>query len=223
MNLLAIDASSEKLSYSFIVKGQAIFEYNRIAGSRASGLAYYLEKNLKRLSLSVRNFDAFVVGAGPGSFTGLKVSFSMVKAFSLVTKKPVFSPNSFFACAWPLRQKARKIAVIADARKNLIYASFFTSGPGGLRQKTKPRLMQLTDCIDKKKDYLFLTYDFRLRDQALAIDPSLNFYNKDIYPRAKYLVNSLDNSKIKGSFCDLVDLKPLYLHPINYKVKKGGL
>jgi tRNA threonylcarbamoyl adenosine modification protein YeaZ len=167
--------------------------------------------------MQIRDFDLFVIGSGPGSFTGLRISFSIVKAFALVAKKPVFSQNSFFSCAYPFRRREEKIAVIADAKKNLVYAGFFISGKKGLRQKSRLKLMELKDCLEEGKEYLFITYDSHLRKKAKEMKKNIRFYQKDIYPRAKYFV---DNNNFDKMSYNLEKLKPLYLHSLDCQVTK---
>lgn len=217
MNILALDCSSKKLSYSIVSNDDLIYQYDRIIDRGASFFITKLEKTLKKLSMQIRDFDLFVIGSGPGSFTGLRISFSIVKAFALVAKKPVFWQNSFFSCAYPFRRKEEKIAVIADAKKNLVYAGFFISGKKGLRQKSRPKLMELKDCLEKGKEYLFITYDSHLRKKAKTIKKNIRFYQKDIYPRAKYFV---DNNNFDKMSYDLKKLKPLYLHSLDCQVTK---
>ncbi len=217
MNLLSIDTSSKVLSFSIAKNNQLIYEYNRFIDNGASLLIYKLANVLERLSIKIEDFDLFGVGSGPGSFTGLRVSFSIIKAFASVAKRPVFSQNSFFSCAYPFRKKAKKIAVISDARKNLIYAGFFRSDKKGFRQKSKVKLMKLEDCIKGKKEYLFLTYDTCLREKVREEKEGIRFYPADVYPRAKYLFNNISSKQVSD---DVGKLKPLYLHPMNCQVRK---
>ncbi len=217
MNILAIDASSRKISYSIVNNNQLLYEYNRVAEKGASLFVSKLKKTLKTVKMSINNFDFFVIGSGPGSFTGLRISFSIIKAFALAVNKPIFSQNSFSACAYPLRKNIKKIAVISDAKKNLIYAGFFTSTNNGFQEQAKPKLMKLEDCIKKRKNYFFVTYDSFLRKEAEKIDKNVRFCPTDIYPESRYLIDQIDLSKISYN---LKKIKPLYLHPMDCQVRK---
>lgn len=217
MNILALDASSNLLSYSVVKNNQLIYEYNRIVEKSASFFVQKLAKTLKKISMGVEDFDFFVIGSGPGSFTGLRVSFSIIKAFAFAAKKPVFSQSSFLACAYPFRKKEEKIAVISDAKKNLVYAAFFSSNKKGIKEKAKPKLCKLEDCVKRGRGHLFLTYDSHLRQKAIKIKKNIRFYQKDVYPRAKYLLETVDcNQRID----DLRKLKPLYLHPMDCQIRR---
>lgn len=214
MNILAVDSSSSKLSYSITAKGNLIYEYNRIAERGASSFIDKLDKTFKKLSLSMGFFDSFFVGAGPGSFTGLRISFSAIKALALATGKPVFSPNSFFACAYPFREKSEKIAVISDARRGLAYAAFFLSEGKGFQQESDIKLMKLKECLRGRSDYLFLTYDQSIRQEVSNLDRNFKVWPKDVYPQAKYLIESLNYKNWKKGLTNLSNLEPLYLHSV---------
>lgn len=217
MNILAIDASSRKISYSVVKNNQLVYEYDRVAEKGASLFVSKLKETLKKVKMNINNFDLFVVGSGPGSFTGLRISFSIIKAFALAVNKPIFSQNSFLACAYPFRKNEEKIAVISDAKKNLIYAGFFISTNNGFQEQAKPKLMRLEDCINRKKNYCFITYDPLLRKEAEKIDKNVRFRQTDIYPKSRYLIDQIDLSQISY---DLKKIKPLYLHPMDCQVRK---
>lgn len=221
MYILAVDSSTKKLSYSIIRDGNPVWEYNQIAGRGASRFVCQLQKTLGKLGLAIDDFGFFIVGAGPGSFTGLRISFSVVKAFALVTKKPAIYPNSFLACAYPFRKKAEKIAVVSDARKDLVYAGFFSSLKKGFRQEAAPKLMRLEDCTREKKDYLFVTQESLSRQKLLSFSKSLKVWHENVYPKATCLFSSLGKIKIKNSNYNLANLKPLYLHPMNCQVRRS--
>ncbi|MCF7872737.1 MAG: tRNA (adenosine(37)-N6)-threonylcarbamoyltransferase complex dimerization subunit type 1 TsaB [Candidatus Omnitrophica bacterium] len=218
MNILSIDTSSNFLSYSIRKDNNLIYQYNRIIDKGASSLISKLEETFKKMSMQIKDFDLFVIGSGPGSFTGLRISFAVVKAFALAANKPVFCQNSFFACAYPFREKEEKIAVIGDAKKNLVYTGLFISNQKGLKQKSKIKLMKLKDCLQKASGYLFVTYDSHLRKKAKALEKNVRFCEKNIYPRAKYLVRGNNFDKI--DYKKLKKVKPLYLHSIDCQVTK---
>ncbi|RXL52142.1 tRNA (adenosine(37)-N6)-threonylcarbamoyltransferase complex dimerization subunit type 1 TsaB, partial [Citrobacter sp. AAK_AS5] len=73
---------------------------------------------------------------GPGSFTSLRVGLSMLKAFVLVTGKPVVGVSSLDGIAMNARtsrvRKALQVCVINDARRNMVYSSLYDKKDGTL-------------------------------------------------------------------------------------------
>lgn len=220
MNLLAIDASSDNISLCIKYKGKVVVDLNQKKRFGASLLIQQIDKQLSKNRLSLRAMDAFVIGAGPGSFTGLRISFSLIKAFILVTKKPAIEVGSSFACAYSLRNKSENIAVISDARRGLIYGACFKVKQGVLKKESKEKLYQLEEFIKNKPGYLFCTYDADLRHKVLELNKKINFYHRDLYPKARNLLWAAELCYNKGKFTSVDKLKPLYLHPKTCQVRK---
>lgn len=220
MNLLGIDTSSDNLSLCIVHKDKLIIDFNRRIKFGASSLMTYIDKYFSKNSLNLSDLDALFIGAGPGSFTGLRISFSIVKALSLAGKVRVILVGSFLACAYPFRKREKKIAVITDARKNLIYTGCFKSNKGVLIRETKDKLFELKDFLSRKKDYFFLSHDANIREKALQLYPKLNFYPKNIYPKASNLLPQVLRKLKRGEFSQIDKLIPLYLHPKTCQVRR---
>lgn len=218
-NILAIDASSSNLSVCLIKKGAAIFEFNHQFRFGASKLPDIIEKSLKKSTLSLEDIDTFVIGSGPGSFTGLRVSFSIFKAFMVSLKKTFYSLSSSFSCAWPYRNQYEKIAVISDARRDLIYLSCFRSKNKILQKISREKLISLETLSQDREDYFFMTYDLHLREKTLKLFPKIRFFEKAVYPKARYLIEAVKILKI-SKITDVNNLTPLYLHPETCQIKK---
>jgi tRNA threonylcarbamoyladenosine biosynthesis protein TsaB len=220
MNLLAIDTSSENISLSVMRKGKICVDFNQRVKFGASLITPLIEKSLKEASLSLDKIDAFVVGAGPGSFTGLRISFSIVKAFTCAIGKPLIKIGSFLSVAYPYKDKHEKIAVISDARRSLIYAASFKVKRDNLKMEGKEKLVNLDDFIKEKKDYFFITYDEHIREQVLKLNPKIDFYSKKVWPKASYLLELARDYYKKSEFTSLNRFEPLYLHPKTCQIRK---
>lgn len=85
----------------------------------------HVEWLLKELQLDLSRFDAFAVGAGPGSFTGLRVGLAAVKAWAEVTNKPIVPVNILEAMAIQSRSATTLLAPVFDARRNEVYFGFY--------------------------------------------------------------------------------------------------
>jgi len=218
VNLLGFDASSANLSLSIMLRSKIVYDFNRRFKFGASKLITYIDKALKETSLKLKDFDAFVIGAGPGSFTGLRISHSIIKALSYSTNRPIITIGSFFACAYPFCQKQEKIAVIADARRNLIYFSSFKCKNNKLQREVKEKLIALEELPNTGQ--LFITYDQHLRKQIVQNDSRIDFYSKDIYPKAKHLLELAKEKYKRSKFVTVAKLEPLYIHPKTCQIRK---
>lgn len=212
MNILAIDSSSENISISVLYKGKVLLDFNRRLRFGASKLVPFIAQVLKKYKLGLNDVDVLVLGAGPGSFTGLRASFSIVKALMIALGKPVLCIESFYSMAYPLRREHKKIAVISDARRGLIYAASFTVKDGLLKKEGKTILSPLGDFVKEHAEYFFVTYDEHLCGQLAQANRRIKFSQKPVYPKAKYYLEAAVALARKGKFTDIGNLEPLYLH-----------
>lgn len=220
MNLLAIDTSSKNVSISIMRHDKIIVDFNQQWKWGSSKVVFVINALLEKNKISLHEFDAFVLGAGPGSFTGLRISFSVVKAFALSLKKPVITIGSFFSMACPLARTHPKITVITDARRSLIYSAHFGVKQQRLVLEGKEKLSPLSDVVNNKKDFLFVTYDEHLRQEVKKMNAQIHFYSKNIYPQAKYLLIMGQEKFRQKKFTAVEKLEPLYLHPQTCQITK---
>ncbi|UCC94442.1 MAG: tRNA (adenosine(37)-N6)-threonylcarbamoyltransferase complex dimerization subunit type 1 TsaB [Candidatus Omnitrophota bacterium] len=222
MNLLAIDTSSENVSLAVMWKDRVVVDFNRKMRFGASKVIVCIDAYIRKLSVNLEKIDAFIIGRGPGSFTGLRISFSIVKALNVALGKPVISIGSFLTCALPFRKK-EKIAVISDARRKLIYAASFKANRDTLRLEGKEKLMSLEEFVQKKRNYFFVSYDNALREQSLARFPDIDFFQKDVYPNAKSLLLLAQDYFCNNIFTPLDKLEPLYIYPKTCQIRRKNV
>lgn len=213
MNLLAVDTSTENLSFCITCNGRVAVNINRRLRFGASKLIEYIGKYRRYF----KALDALAVGAGPGSFTGLRISFSVVKALSMALNKPVIKIGSFFSVASVFKNKYDRIAVIADARRNMIYCGLFDKN---IKKKGNEKLMSFEQCLEIYREHFFVTYDEHLRKQALDKYPGISFYPKDVYPDVKHALSLAQEYYNEGKFTALEKLEPVYLHPKTCQIRK---
>ncbi len=222
MNILSFDTSTDFISFAVTIKGKVVYKYSRRKKYGASSLIVHIKSTMDKLGISLNAFDAFCVGAGPGSFTGLRISFSIIKGFCAALDKPAISISSFENCASQLKDKYKHVAVIADAKRNLIYGIPFKVKSGKIIREKKEALYHPDDFIKEYKDYVFCAYDSFLREKILVMNNSLNFYSKDIWPEAGNLALLAKDYYLEKKFTPLEKLEPLYVYPKDCQVRKMG-
>src|ERR1700688_985847 len=98
MLLLAVDTSTRAGSVAVLRDGLLLgVRVSCSTQPHASGLFVDLQGLLDELSLPIATFDIFAVAAGPGSFTGLRIGLTAVKAWSEAFGRPVVSVSSLEA------------------------------------------------------------------------------------------------------------------------------
>ena len=90
-----------------------------------------IDKLLAQVNLSLDRFDLFAVGAGPGSFTGLRAGLTAAKAWAEIYGKPIAAVSCLASLASkidPSRLPSPKplIAAVLDARRGQIFGCVYT-------------------------------------------------------------------------------------------------
>ena len=125
--ILAIDSSTELASVCF-TDGERWIERREDAGQRHSALIMALVQSaLEEARCTVSDLDEVAFGAGPGSFTGLRIACGIAQGIGYGARIPVRGVSSLMAIA----QASGCDAVIAaiDARMNEVYWAVYRRSP----------------------------------------------------------------------------------------------
>jgi tRNA threonylcarbamoyladenosine biosynthesis protein TsaB len=121
MKFAAFETSSEWCSVAISVRGE-IAALERRAGRRHSELALpMLEDLLKNAGLGIEELDAVAFGAGPGSFTGLRIACGLAQGLALGRGLPVIGISSLEAIAQ--ESGGERVVACIDARMREVYYS----------------------------------------------------------------------------------------------------
>jgi tRNA threonylcarbamoyladenosine biosynthesis protein TsaB len=119
MQFAAIETSGDWCSVALWRDGE-IVALERRAPNRHSELALpMLEDLFEKTKSNVRELEAIAFGAGPGSFTGLRIACGLAQGLALARDLPVIGISAFEAIA----QEAGTARVVAciDARMREVY------------------------------------------------------------------------------------------------------
>jgi len=136
MLILAIDTSTRTGSVALLRDSDLLFE---ISGYEETLYSNRLFRDIsalqERANFSLSQVDVFAVSAGPGSFTGLRVGLTAVKAWAEVHGKPIAAISGLEAIAsesLPIRApeapSASFIAPFLDARRGQIFGAIYRRG-----------------------------------------------------------------------------------------------
>ncbi len=128
IKILALETSAEYCSVSLRV-GEQTKSCEEQAGQRHSELLLpMIHDLLGAASLRVRDLDAVAFGAGPGSFTGLRIGCGVVQGLAFAAGCRIVPVGSLEALAEAT--DGRRVVVCTDARMGQIYhGAFERKGP----------------------------------------------------------------------------------------------
>ncbi|MBR1715890.1 MAG: tRNA (adenosine(37)-N6)-threonylcarbamoyltransferase complex dimerization subunit type 1 TsaB [Treponema sp.] len=83
---------------------------------------------LEQVGTTPADLDYTVLTAGPGTFTGLRLAFSALKAIELAHDVPIYGVPSLDAYAFPFRNFGETVVSVIDAKKDQFFAAVYKNG-----------------------------------------------------------------------------------------------
>ncbi len=136
LRLLALDTSTLTASAAVVrvTPGESLevmAEGDAETGSHSERLMPLVAEVMAHAGLALADLDAIACGAGPGSFTGLRIGLATAKGLAFAAEKPLWLVSSLGALAWSMEagDDAAPVAAlrvpILDARRGELYAGFY--------------------------------------------------------------------------------------------------
>ncbi|MDD4463891.1 MAG: tRNA (adenosine(37)-N6)-threonylcarbamoyltransferase complex dimerization subunit type 1 TsaB [Desulfobacterales bacterium] len=135
MRILALDTASRTCSAALMEDGALVAEWNCGNGrTHATHLMVMIDQILRLSGAAISNVDGFAVSRGPGSFTGLRIGISTIKALALSMGKPLVGVSSLEALALQASHFPGLICALLDARKGEVYEARFRFSQGRMQK-----------------------------------------------------------------------------------------
>jgi tRNA threonylcarbamoyladenosine biosynthesis protein TsaB len=131
-SLLALETSVPTARVALLGEdGVVLARAEKTAARHSSNLLHLCDEVLGAAGARVADLGAIACGAGPGSFTGLRVGLAVAKGLALPTGLPLVLVSSLEALARDLEAPAEALVVpCIDAGKDQVYSRFFGARTG---------------------------------------------------------------------------------------------
>lgn len=138
MKLLVLDTSTEFCSAALWLDGE-VRARRVLAGQQHSSLLLpMVDELLRESALSLRQLDGIAYGAGPGSFTGLRIACAVTQGLAFGAGLPVVGISTLESIAE--QTGADKVLTVLDARMAEVYWAAYQREPTGWRCVIEPAL-----------------------------------------------------------------------------------
>jgi tRNA threonylcarbamoyladenosine biosynthesis protein TsaB len=124
--VLGIDTATRFSSVAIVNDGELLAEARGDAHGRGTDLLVLVDRVCADAKLLPRELDAVAIGAGPGSFTSLRIGMATAKGIAFAAGKPLWAASSLAALAEP--GPGERVAAVLDARRGEVYAGVFAVG-----------------------------------------------------------------------------------------------
>lgn len=199
MNILAFDTSTRSASVAIIKDGILVAE-NIVNDRRTHSqkLMPILENMMDVASMKIDEIDVFAVCIGPGSFTGIRIGVSTVKAFSHVFNKPIVSVNSLESIASNMVFTERRVIPIIDAQANNLYMAEYDVKNGIPVEISGIEVASIDEIIDRYSD---------LKEEVLFIGEGTEKYYSRLSEEGFTVVSSVDSTARASSVAKIARYK----------------
>lgn len=126
MNLLALETSTEVGSVALWRDGELVLRYCPPGISHSATLLPLVKETMQEAGLAFGDLDGVAFGAGPGSFTGLRVACGAAQGLAFAHDLPVLPIGTLEAMAHSAGDG--RVLVALDARMGEVYFGAFESG-----------------------------------------------------------------------------------------------
>ena len=155
MKILAIDTSSEVCSVA-LLEDDKLIDKNELDNGKTHSetLMVLVDELLKRNSLDINDIELMGCDVGPGSFTGIRIGVSSVKAMAEVLGIKIASVTSLEVLA--RNTKAKVIASLIDARNNQVYLGVFNENYEKIEEYLADDIEEAISLLKKYEDVTFV-------------------------------------------------------------------
>ena len=211
MNLLALDTSSEWCSAALWLGGQTRVRQDN-AGQRHSELILpMIDALLQEAGLSVRQLDGIAFGAGPGSFTGLRIACGIAQGLAFAAGLPVAAVGTL-ECLAEASGQARVLSAL-DARMGEVYIGAFERSDGAWCTVSEPLLRRPQEAPALEGAWVGCGSGFAAHGEALArrYGGQLASVRAELFPHAREVAVLAARMLERGGGVDPALAAPVYI------------
>jgi tRNA threonylcarbamoyladenosine biosynthesis protein TsaB len=114
----------------------------------SSWLLPAVEGVLEAAGLSMKEVEVYSVASGPGSFTGLRVGLTAVKAWSEVYGRPIVAVSRLEALAKQAKGDTRYVAAVVDAQRDQVFGALYRREGGRIERVEDEAVLAAKDFLE---------------------------------------------------------------------------
>ncbi|AAZ97678.1 glycoprotease, (M22) metallo-protease family [Thiobacillus denitrificans ATCC 25259] len=212
MKLLVLDTSTEWCSAALWLDGQV--EARRVlAEQRHSSLLLPMVDDLLRAAdVRLAALDGIAYGAGPGSFTGLRIACAVTQGLALGAGCPVVGVSTLEAIAE--QTGAPRVLTVLDARMSEVYWAAYAREGAAWQARVAPRLaLPESVQVPEDGDWVGAGNGFAVLDAGLrgALVDALVRVDDTLMPDAAAMAPLAAAAFARGEGVDAALAAPIYL------------
>jgi tRNA threonylcarbamoyladenosine biosynthesis protein TsaB len=210
--ILNIETSSKNCSVSLSSMGKLLshFELEDNKYRHSELLTSTIQDILSNEKLNVKDLDAISIGVGPGSFTGLRIGFSVAKGLCYPHKIKLIGISTLKILANSLDSKSNNIIALINDKGNYFYLSKYNS--------------ELDELIPPRIEFIDHEFLNKIIDNSTTIvvndSSSYHFIDKILNKKVNLIKNVISSSNMislsdksfnNNKYEDIAYAEPVYV------------
>ncbi len=220
MNVLAIDSSMDLSVYGLWAGDRFISEFSfSFQHEQLKDLIPTIDLLLTKNSLKINDMDLFIVGVGPGSWTGIRVCVTTIKTIAHALNKPIVGINSLDLLASNIKFSPYPVCSIIDATRDEVYYAQFNCSSIVPDRETEYQIAPIETLIQTITTPTIFVGDGvqKYKDKIEQINNKNAIFNFGAVnlPKPSYLIDlGVAKYKLEGSE-NVFDVIPIYFQKTN--------
>jgi len=138
MKLLGLDTATSTAGIALVDGGRVLAEARHDTSGRGADLLLAIDRVCRDAGVAPAELDAIAIGAGPGSFTGLRIGMATAKGIAFAADRPLWAVSSLAALADDARRELAGdaspgradgvVCAVLDARRGEVFAGCYRRG-----------------------------------------------------------------------------------------------
>lgn len=207
MLLLSVDTSTLHAGVALWRDGRALAERRRVVTTHSDALLTMIDELFAEAGVAPADLDAIACGAGPGSFTGLRIGLATAKGLCFALGKPLLLVSSLAALA--ARAPDGRVLAAIDAFKGEVYAGLYRVTGGVPARDGDEAVLPPAELLPALDEVDAVVGSGALRYRELAA----RLLDEEPGPRPADVARLAALRAARGDYDDLASAAPAYLRP----------
>ena len=151
MNILVLDCAVSKISIAVKFDDKMIAQTYDIGMRQSEILVPAIDDILQKAGITAEDLDFSAITIGPGSFTGLRLGISALKAIELAYNVPIYGVSSLQVYSYAAKNLGLPVLCCIDANKDRFYACIYDENGNEILPDGDYETSELIDKIDFDK------------------------------------------------------------------------
>jgi len=221
MITLGIECSSRQGSVALLKEGDLLAEKSWIAERvRHNTIFQTLEELMAEAHCSYSEISLYAVGRGPGSFSGMRMSFAIAQALALPSKTEVRAVSSGKALALRVAEESggfskQQIAIVGDARRGQVWIGFSNVDATPLSRSEREKKNATRASRLRFGEWALVPYEeVEIPEGTLIVSPEAERLT-EFFPTIgeSRFPHATEVARLALMPSDPEPLEPLYMHP----------